>query len=161
MANIDKNQAVIDFLIQCPQIASNPLFFNLINAKDNNKQIITSANDKATDKKYIDGSVLKRYSFTVIDFKSITYNAIVKQAGYSNENVDDLLDVQAIVDWITEKADAREYPNFGDKCLIEDMRVLTDSPNLNGIDNSVKPSLAKYSFTIQIDYLDTSKIIWK
>lgn len=161
MATLDKNQAIIDFLIQCPPIASNPLFFNLINAKDNNKQIITAANDKATDKKYIDGSVLKRYSFTIIDFKSITYNAIVKQAGYSNENVEDLLDVQAIADWITEQADSRIYPNFGEDCIIEDMKVLTDSPNLNGIDYSVKPSLAKYSLTIQIEYLDTSKVLWK
>ena len=160
MSNVDKNQAMIDFLIQCPQIRDNPLFFNLINAKDNNKQIITIANDKATNKKYIDGSVLKRCSFTIIDFKSVTYNAIVKQAGYSNENVDEMLDVQGIVDWISEKSDAHDYPNFGVDCFIEDMQVLTDNPNLNGVDTSIKPSLAKYSITIQIDYLDTSKVIY-
>lgn len=38
---VDKNQAVIDFLINCPQIKNNPLFFNATEAKDNNKQILT------------------------------------------------------------------------------------------------------------------------
>lgn len=40
------------------------------------------------------------------------------------------------------------------------MRVLTDNPNLDGIDTSTKPSLARYSMSIRIDYLDKSNKIW-
>lgn len=164
----DKNQAIIDFLQDCPTIASNPLFFNFLNAKDNSKQIITQANDTALNTPYIDGSVLKRYAFTLIDFRSVTYEPIPKnlipgtttQEEYISENVEELIDVQGIIDWVNEQADSRIYPDFGEDCIIEDMRVTSNNPNLNGVDTSVTPALAKYSMTIQIDYLDNSKVLW-
>jgi hypothetical protein len=157
---MDKNQAIIDYLIQCPQIANNPLFFNFAESDDNNKQIVTIANDKAINKKFIDGSELKRYSFTIIDYRSIIYQAIVKQEGYPNENVEEMFDVQGIIDWVTTQEEIRNYPDFGNDCVIEQIQALTDNPNLNGIDTSKKPTVAKYSVTIQVEYLDKSKMIW-
>ena len=62
---VDKNQAIIDFLLQCPQLRSNPLFFNFTEAKDNNKQLLPLANDKLMNRTFIDGSVMKRYTFTL------------------------------------------------------------------------------------------------
>lgn len=160
MANTSKEQAVIDFLLTCDEIKNSPLFFNFINAKDNNKQLITLANDKATNQSYVDGSVSKRYTFTIIDFRSVAYNALVTQAGYQNENVGEYLDVQSIIDWIQEQEESRNYPDFGESCVIDSMRVLTDNPNLNGVDTHAKPALAKYSLSIQIDYTDISKVLW-
>ena len=110
---------------------------------------------------FVDGSVLRRYTFTFIYFKSISYTPVVKQPGYSNENVEEMLDVQAVVDWVTEQAEIFNYPNFGPDCFIEEMKVLTDNPNLNSIDTTSTPPLAKYSLTIQIDYIDTSKMLWQ
>ena len=161
MASVDKNQAVIDFLINCPQIASNKLFFNFINGKDNDKQIITISNDRNTHKPYIDGCVRKRYSFAIIDFRSVTYQAVVKTPGYPNENVEEMLDVQGILDWIQEQADNRNYPDFGEDCQIDDMTTSTDTPSLNGVDTSINPAIAKYSISIFIDYIDTSKTLWR
>jgi hypothetical protein len=157
---MDKNQAVIDYLIQCPQIKNNPLFFNFADAQDNNKQLLTIANDKATNKPYIDGSVLKKYTFTIVDYRSVVYQAIVKQEGYSNENVEEMFDVQGIIDWITEQDDNQNYPDFGADCVIEEVKAVTDNPNLNGVDSNTKPSLAKYSVSIQITYLDTTRKLW-
>lgn len=157
---MDKNQVIIDYLIQCPQIKNNPLFFNFATIKDNNKQLVTVANDRAVSKPYIDGSVLRQYTFTIIDYKSVIYQAIVKQPGYSNENVEDMLDVQSIIDWITEQNELRNYPDFGEGYFIEDIKALTDTPNLNGVDTSVQPAMAKYSISIQIDYLDLTKKLW-
>lgn len=156
----DKNQAVIDFLLNCPKIQENKLFFNFINAKDNNTQFIAQANDKSINRPYIDGSELKRFTFTIIGFKSISYEALVKMPGYSNENLDELLDVQGIIDWVDEQADLRNFPDFGEKCDIDSMSTTSENPNLNGVDTSTSPPLAKYSFTIQIDYLDRTKQIW-
>ena len=156
----DKNQAVIDFLLDCPAIADNPLFFNFLQAQDENKQIIAQANDSTLNKRYLDGSVLKRYTFTIIDFRSVTYQAIPKLAGYTNENVEELLDVQGIIDWINEQADAGNYPDFGEDCIIDSMKTTSENPNLNGVDTQVTPALAKYSMSIQIDYIDTTKA-WK
>lgn len=161
MANIDKNQAVIDFLITCPYIRDNPLFFNFLNAKDDNKQLVVAGNEKSMNVKYIDGSEKKRFTFTIIDYKSIAYQAVVKQAGYVNENVQEVFETQALIDWIADQNDSHNYPNFGQDCIIEEMRTLTDNPNLNGVDTSVSPALAKYSISIQIDYVDTSKILWR
>lgn len=153
----DKLQAFIDFIITCPQIRDNPLFFNFIQAKDNNKQLVTSASDRSIEKPYIDGSVMKRFTYTIIDYRSIAYQALVKLEGYANENVEEYLDVQSIVDWIEEQNDANNYPNFGSDCIIESMRTTSSTPNLNGVDTSLTPALAKYSIAIQIDYIDNSK----
>lgn len=158
---MDKNQAIIDFLLTCPTIQSNPLFFNFINAKDKSKQIITGAVDNSVNENYIDGSVKRRYLFSIVDFCSISYQSIPKVPGLSTENVADLKLVQDLLDWINQKGDEGTYPDFGEDCIIEEMHTTTDTPNLNGTDTSVTPALAKYSISIQIDYLDTSKMLWK
>lgn len=158
---IDKNQAVIDFLLDCPQIKNNRLFFNFINGENNDKQIITISNDRNIQRPYIDGSILKRYSFTIIDFRSASYQAIPKAEGYPSENVEKMLDVQSILDWVNSQADAGIFPDFGEDCIIDDMRTSSDTPNLNGVDTNVKPSLAKYSISIFIDYIDNTKKLWR
>lgn len=163
----DKNQAVIDFLITCPIIQANPLFFNFINAKDKSKQVTAIATNTSINRKYIDGSVLKRYLFSITDFCSVSFQAVPKvQVGTTepqliSENVADLQLVQDLMDWIIEQADAYNFPDFGEDCVIEEMTVTTNTPNLNGVDTQVTPPLAKYTITIQIDYLDTSKMLWK
>lgn len=157
---MDKNQAVIDFLLKCPQIKGNPLFFNFAEVKDNNKQIVTIANDKSVNKGFVDGSVLRRYTFTIIDYRSVAYQSIVTVAKLSNENVDEMFDVQKIINWVTEQAEKNFFPDFGEKCPVESMWAVTDTPNLNGVDTSVKPALAKYSVSVQIEYLDKTGVLW-
>ena len=159
MANIDKNQAIIDFLLTCPAIQSNPLFFNFLNAKDDNKQLIAQGNETSMNSKFVDGSERKRFTFTIVDYKSIAYQAIAQIQGYPNENVQEVMEVQEIMDWVNDQNAARNYPNFGSDMVIEEMRTLTENPNLNGVDTSVTPALAKYSMSIQIDYIDTSKVL--
>ena len=158
---MDKYQATIDFLIQCPTIAQNPLFFNFLDAKDNSKQIITQADDISLNEKYIDGSVLKRFTFSLVDFRSVVYQPLPKVPDHSTENVEDIIDVQGIIDWVNEQADLENYPNFGSDCMIDSMKTTSDTPNLNGVDTQVTPPLAKYSMSIQIDYIDKSKAVWK
>ena len=104
--------------------------------------------------------MLKRYTFTIIDYKSVSYDAIIKMTGYVNENVEEILDCQGIIDWIEEQNDAMNYPNFGDTCEIQEIKALTINPNINGTQISGSLALAKYSVAIQIEYLDTSKRIW-
>lgn len=161
MSQVDKNKAVIEFLVQCPSIASNPLFFNFGTVKTDNKQLVTVTNDINIHRPYIDGSVMKRYTFTIYDYKSISYNAIVKTGDYPDENVEDMLQSQGIIDWITEQAEMGNYPNFGDDIVIDRMVALSDNPALSGVDTSLQPTLARYSISIQIDYIDYTKSIWR
>ena len=157
---MDKSQAMIEFLMNCEAIQNSSLYFNFVNASDEDKQFITVANDKILNKTYIDGSVLKRFTFTIIDYRSVAYQELAKLSISSNENVEEYLDIQGIIDWVEAQNDAQNYPDFGQYCQIDTMRTTTDNPNLNGVDTGVKPALAKYSISIQIDYLDTSKVIW-
>lgn len=157
---MDKNQAIIEYLIQCPAIANNPLFFNFANAKDKSKQIVTLSNDKTLNKPFIDGSVEKRYTFTIVDYQSVSHNAVVKMAGITNENVADMFSAQSIIDWVNTQNDLRNYPNFGTECVVESIEALTESPSINGVDTSVTPNLARYSVSIRVNYIDNSKSNW-
>lgn len=157
---VDKNQAIIDFLMNCPQIRDNPTYFNFTEAEDNNKGIITVSTDNNLDKRFIDGSIMKRFTFSIIDFKSVVYQALPVSPGLSSENVEDMFEVQAIIDWIQEQVENRNFPDFGEKSVVDSMKTTTETPNLNGVDTNTKPHLAKYGISILIDYLDTSKCIW-
>lgn len=155
---VDKNKAVIDYLTQCEDIADSPLYFNLINAEDNSIQMITTAEDKSISRTYVDGSKRKRYTFNLITFKTISDKELV--AGYSNENVDELQDVQKLIDWISEQQDLHNYPDFGEECIIDSIDTTTDIPRYDGINVQMNPPLAMYTISIVIEYLDISKQIW-
>lgn len=157
---MDKNTAIINYLIQCPAIQDSPLYFNFVHGNEDDKQIITTSNEKTIDRPYIDGSILKRFTFTIIDFKSIAYRAVVKDDIHPDENVEDLLQVQDIIDWIEEQNDEQNFPDFGEDCVIEEIKTTANNPNLNGIDSNVSPALAKYSISIQVNYIDYSKVLW-
>ena len=156
-----KHQAVIDYLVTCPAIQNSPLFFNFINAQDGTNQFLTVSNDEYTSTKYIDGSVQKIYTFTILTFKSTNDIEIVQIPGYQNENLSDMEDVQALIDWIQEQEEIHNYPDFGENCIVESIKTTTEEPNFDGIDEQVEPNLAVYSTSIQISYLDISKQLWR
>ena len=163
---MDKNKAIVSYLLACPYIKDNPLFYNFGEAESDNKQIVTHSTDIKVNKEFIDGSVQKVYTFTIIDYKSVVYNAVITRTVDEtdipvSENLDNALEVQQVADWVTEQSDLRNYPDFGSDCVIDDMVVVTDQPNMNGVDREVSPALAKYSISIRIDYMDYSKAIWK
>ena len=158
---VNKNQAVIDYIITCPTILNSPLYFNFINAKDNTNQFFTESNDAYTNTTYIDGSVKRIYTFTILTFKSAADIAVVKLSGYENENLSDMHDIQALIDWIQEQNEVHNYPDFGEDCIVESITATTNEPKFEGIDEQVTPPLAVYSTSIQIEYLDTSKKIWR
>ena len=160
MANaIDKNKAVLEFLATCPDIQTVPLFVNFINAKNDTIQFLTSSNDKRLNKPFVDGSVNKRYTFSLVISKSITDMAIAKDI-LTNENLDDLAGIQVLMDWINEQGKNHNYPNFGEKCVIEDMRTTAENPSVDGINTEVTPALCLYSLEIWIDYMDYTDVIW-
>lgn len=161
MSGIDKNQAVINYITQCPTIQNSPLYFNFINAEDDTNQLVTQSNERYVSRRYIDGSIMKVYSFTIILYKSTTDIAVVKLSGYPNENVSDMSDIQALVDWVSMQRTLHNYPNFGENCIIDDIYTTTENPNFDGIDDQVSPPLAIYSITIEIQYLDVSEKLWR
>ena len=156
---MDKSKAVLTFITNYSGIETSPIFINFINAKDNDVQIVTDDNDKSLSRRFIDGSVMKQYTFSIIVTKSITDLAIAKDE-IVGENIDDLADIQTFMDWINEQGENRNYPDFGSDCVIEEMHTIAENPSLDGINTEVSPALALYSMEIRIDYIDYSKVIW-
>lgn len=161
MSGVDKNQAVIDYIVKCPTIKNSPLYFNFINAQDDTNQIVTQTQERYASKRFVDGSVMKVYSFTIILYKSTADIAVVKLEGYPNENISDMSDIQALIDWIREQNNVHNYPDFGEDCIIDEISTTTENPSFDGIDDQVSPPLAIYSVTIEIQYLDVSEKLWR
>ena len=69
-----KEQAILNFLVQCPQIRDNPLFFNFINAKPDNKiiEIRGLKIDKTARRVWVDG---EEKQFTTKEFDLLTFLA--------------------------------------------------------------------------------------
>ena len=159
---MDKNEAMIKFLMTCPTIQNNPLFFNFAEAENGNNHFITEHDVKK--KTYIDGSTLKQYTFSIASYSSVSHNAIADDdvAGeiLFDANIDNMAKVQSILDWINEQADNHNFPDFGTDCEVDSMETLTTDPDIDGIDTSVNPPIARYSVGVKLMYLDNSKRIW-
>ena len=156
----DKNVVMIKYLLDCPTIQENPLFFNFANEEDGNNHFITEKD--STKKTFIDGTVEKQYTFSIASYSSVTHNAVVEENGniLMNENIENMAKVQAILDWINEQADLQNFPNFGAGYVVESMETLTTDPDIDGIDTSVNPPIARYSVGVRLTYLDKTKMIW-
>ncbi len=155
---MDKNQAVTTFLKTYTDINNNPLFFNFGDVENNAHQVNVSYNDASLNRKYIDGSELRRYTVYIDSFKSVSTTPVI--SGYSAENIEDMQEVQDLLDWIIEQADNRNYPDFGSDYIIDSMTTLSTEPQLIGIDSTLNPPIAVYRITIRIDYIDSTKALW-
>lgn len=156
---MDKNKAILDFIATYQDIERSPIFINFINAKNDDVQYMTASNETYLNRKFVDGSVMKRFTFSLVITKTLTSMAIAKDL-MTNENIDDIADIQAFMDWINEQGENQNYPNFGEDCVIEEMHTTAENPSLDGINTEVAPALALYSMEIRIDYIDYSKIVW-
>ena len=155
---MNKNEAVIEYLMQCPTIQENPLFFNFADVESGNNHFITES-DK-TKRSYIDGSVLKQYTFTIACYYAVSHNAIVGTGNFNDENIENMAIVQRILDWIEEQENIHNYPDFGKEFEVDSISTLTTDPDLDGIDVSVNPPIARYSVGVKINYIDKTKMLW-
>ena len=81
--------------------------------------------------------------------------------GYENENLSDMSDIQKLIEWIAEQNELRNFPDFGEDCIIDSISTTTEEPKFEGIDEQISPPLAVYSTSIQIRYIDMSKKLWR
>ena len=155
---MNKNQAMLTFLQTCPAIRDNPLFFNFGKVENGAHQANMRSDEVSLHRPYIDGTELKRFTFHLDSFKSVAFNPVIQ--GLPDENMDDFNDVQSLLDWINEQGELKNYPAF-ENCIIDKMRSLSSKPELVGVDTTLSPPTAVYRISIQIDYLDISKQVWK
>lgn len=144
----------IKWLLQSEYIKNNKLFLNAAEAQDSNIQIVSQQIARNEDKRYVDGSVLHKVRFTVFDFKSISFNQLLKTMLDSNENISDLLEVGNINEFVGQMEEDRNYPDFGERYEVQSVYCEYSTPSTPTIDSN---ALAKYSIPIVCEVLELAK----
>ena len=147
-------EAMLGYLKQCPAMLG-VINFQAADGQSDTIQVLTEAADAQNDRRFIDGSVEKRFDFTVAFYKPVTHAAYVLDRGSANINLEGLLDVQALIDWLDEQNAAQNYPDFGGKMRIDSVKSLNNEPVLAWIDSAhYSPPMAKYTVTVRVEYVD-------
>lgn len=148
----------LKWLLNSDYIRGNKLFLNAVEAKDNNIQIVTQQITRSQDKEYVDGSVLHRIVFTAFDFKSISFNQLVKTMVENAENVVDLLEAGQIIDYVEQKNKEKDFPDFGKDFEVQRIYSEYGSPSTPSVDGTAQ--LAKYSIPIVCEVLDLRECLF-
>lgn len=153
---MSKTQIMLDYLLQCPAVSD--LYFQYGQMHDGSQQINTQAVETATQTPFIDGTQAKRLDFSFVWAKPLLVIPVIPNGG-TPQTVADLDDVQGVIDWITANNAAHILPAF-DGCIVDGIKCLTDTPQMAGVDTSYSPPLARYRFTIRVDFIDLTGRNW-
>ena len=134
------------------------MYFNFGTVVDGAHQFTSRSDDVAASRPYVDGSIQKRFTFYLDNFKSVSYNPIV--ATTTDENLEEFGEIQSILDWVNAQDDLQNYPDFGEHAIIDKMSTTKWTPEMIGVDTTKDSPIAVYRIAIRIDYLDTSKRLW-
>ena len=138
----------LKWLLQSDYIKNHKLFLNTASAQDNNIQIVTQQIPGNQIKKFVDGSKAYPITFSINTFKTVSYEHLVKTMVEGNENVEDILNVQKIIEFVKEMDAKSNYPAFADNITVEKIYCQYDTPSTPAIDNTLNPALAKFTIPI-------------
>ena len=114
---MNKYQAVMDFIKNCPLVGED-MYFNFIDETNNdgNTSLISIPYGQAV-RKYTDGACIYKIQFEIRQLKPLTK--------YSNTtaNTEQMQKVQDFLDWINEQGKQENYPDFGEKCTVQEMKT--------------------------------------
>lgn len=144
----------ITWLLQSDYIKNNKLFLNAIEAADNNLQIVTQQITENQVTKYVDGSKSYPITFSINNYKSVSYSQLVKTMLEGNENITDLLDVSKIIEFVNEMNQKGNYPIFADNIMVEKAYCQYKTPNTPAVDGSLSPALAKFTIPIVFEVFE-------
>lgn len=158
MANKARYEAMLTYLRGCP-VLEGILAFQT--GEDNTNRILTIGSDASSNKKFIDGSVGKIFDFTIEFYKELNRAPYADGMGENNLNLGTLLDVQAMIDWLDEMQFENDLPDFGEDCVVDSIRSLSNEPLLAWVDSTAYPlPIAKYTVTVRVEYIDFSKCLY-
>lgn len=156
---MNKNQIMLDYLQQCEAVKQ--LYFQYGEMRAGAMQLMTNSVESAARAEYIDGSRPRQLDYSLIWYKPISIMPVRNPVtGQYNANIAELDDVQGIIDWITDRQYDHDLPDFGPGCEMESIRCLHEVPQLLGIDVAASPPLARYSLTIRVEFVDTTRRIF-
>lgn len=138
----------VKWLLQCEYIKNNKVFLNSVEAEDDNLQIVTQQIADNQIKKYVDGSKSYPITFSINNYKSISYNQVIKTMLDGNENITDMLDVSKIIDFVKDMNKQGNFPLFADNITVEKVYCQYKTPSTPAVDSGVFPTLAKFTIPI-------------
>ncbi len=157
MAN--RYEAMLAYLSECPEMQG-VLNFQAAEAGSGVIQVLTEGGEAQNNRKFIDGSVEKRFDFTVAFYKPVIHAGYIVDKGEANLNLEGILNVHALIDWLEEQNAERNFPDFGEDKQIDSVRSMNNEPTLAWIDGAhYSPPMAKYTVTVRVEYIDYSRAI--
>lgn len=151
-----KNEIMLAYVQRCPGI--NQLYFTAGEARAGNTQITAASVETAAQTAYIDGSRLRHLDYSLIWFRPISIVPVRNPAtGQYNQPVAEVDDIQSIIDWVEERNAANDLPDFGEGYVVDSVSCLQAVPQLLGIDTSYSPPMARYTFTLRVEFLDLTR----
>lgn len=128
------------------ELCGDVLGFNFSPESDDSFSLVTQYSDKVL-KKYVSGDEQKAYGFAIIIVKAYS-------SDQDDLNLEAMNFAQSFMDWIDEQNRKKEFPDFGEDCVIERMENLQNMPNLSGVNYDA--GLARYMIQTRIVYRTTS-----
>lgn len=136
----DKNKGILEFLEQCPAVASF-LYFNSSSEKAGRISVQTVYSE-AWEERHIRGHGIKHYDFAVVQM-------LPQDEGTSDNNATQAQAVQEFMDWIDEQNKNRNFPEFAG-CKVLSIENLQNMPNLAGVNEA--GTIARYMFQVRVRY---------
>lgn len=120
------------------------VFFNVSSYEVGNASINSIQGERVLNE-FMDGSREVELLFSISLMKG--YDA----AGTSDVNLEAIQDFENIAMWVEEQNENKNYPDFGNNVLIEDLSVLSSAPTVM-VDN--QNQIAKYQGQFKIRYME-------
>lgn len=141
----DFNTAIKDWLVKCPEIQADKLFFNFLNTSDGCRSLVTVSEEISED---VVGNKLGKYTFAIVAFEAMAGMALM----YNADDISIAADFAKVNDWIREQDDIHNYPEL-DKGIVVDEIAVLPNPVFNGAANSEGVIMAKYTTQVTINYV--------
>lgn len=142
---MNKYQLINDWLKNYEPLLDVWIDFNAVNNSEEGAVSLNSVPSERIISKYIDGTTRREVLFMVAMMKFY-------DSGTSLTNMENLQEVENFAEWIEAN---KSLLNFGDNSTIEAVDVLTNYPELAGVDTD--NSIAKYQFQVRITYQTTKE----
>lgn len=138
-----KHEAVWDWLLTCPHIKD--LFFNFSQSGNGDTMLVplTAYNDYAVQD-YISGTSLRWYDFAIVRFDALSFEP------NDQKNIEVLVDVEAIAEWIEQQAAQHNHPTFPAGCQILSVEALPSGTDYVAAKDETG---AKYMLQFRIEYI--------
>ena len=140
MTKHDALKEYVEGLIE--EAADGILNFNFSPESRDSISVITNYSDKVR-KRFVTGDTEKEYAFALIIAKDYS-------TGTDNQNLEALNFAQAFMDFLCEKNRKKEFPDFGERCMVTKLEILQNMPNLSGTNQDA--TLARYMIQARIIY---------